>query len=156
MGEHALEPYREVLRQSSEDTRGSFSAARSHLRSYYNQGRSYNVGGFDDNGVAPMNVDAVSFHKGNGKDGKDGKKGKDKGKGKLKSKGEKFDGECGYCGKWGHKRADCRKKAAAEAAEKPPEGGAAAAKSGPGQVRQIQFYDDDVDETYDDSDGEHD
>ena len=20
------------------------------------------------------------------------------------------DGECGYCGKWGHKSADCRKK----------------------------------------------
>ena len=24
---------------------------------------------------------------------------------------EKFDGECGYCGKWGDRRADCRKKA---------------------------------------------
>ena len=23
---------------------------------------------------------------------------------------ERNDGECGYCGKWGHKRADCRRK----------------------------------------------
>ena len=61
-------------------------------------------------------MDVVAVLYGKGKKGK-GNKGKDK-KGKTKEdkngKGkpttEKFDGECGYCGKWGHKRQDCRKK----------------------------------------------
>ena len=63
-----------------------------------------------------------------GKDGKGKSKGKDKSKdGKGKGKGnngekskdqipviktEQFQGFCGYCEKWGHTRADCRKRIA--------------------------------------------
>ena len=56
-----------------------------------------------------MDVSAVLYGKGK-KGGPKGKqKGKVKGKTKDEQKGgkgkpaEKFDGECGYCGKWGHK-----------------------------------------------------
>ena len=61
------------------------------------------------NGTKPMDVSAVFYGKGkNGKD-KKGKTKKDK-NGKGKPTTEKFDGECGYCGKRAHKRADYRKK----------------------------------------------
>jgi hypothetical protein len=61
-----------------------------------------------------MDVSAVPYgkgKKGKGKKGKE-KKGttKDDKNGKGKPTTEKFDGECGYCGKRSHKRADCRKK----------------------------------------------
>eukprot|EP00971_Amphidinium_carterae_P281929 5596588-Amphidinium_carterae.2 len=87
----------------------------------------------------PMQVDAAQYGKGKGKGGKAKGKGKD-GKNKKGGSGKKgqqkgnasqggksgaganstgsaagssstyFEGECGYCGKWGHKRADCRKR----------------------------------------------
>ncbi len=64
--------------------------------------------------ATPMDVDAL--WKGNG--GGKGKKGKDA-KGKSKGKDEKGSGkgsdkdvECFYCGKKGHRKADCRKKKA--------------------------------------------
>eukprot|EP00971_Amphidinium_carterae_P328914 6461044-Amphidinium_carterae.1 len=67
-----------------------------------------------------MEVDAVigkgkGEEKGKTKKGKDkGKsKGKDKGKGKADSSGGSttpFQGECSYCGRWGRKRAECRKR----------------------------------------------
>ncbi|CAK0869723.1 unnamed protein product [Prorocentrum cordatum] len=105
-----------------------------HIRGYYNQGRTCTHVP-DVGGVVPMQVDAVRAQLPNGKangkgktyksdksGGKSGRyqKGKDS---KTKSKGrdggkhaknqtEYFDGERGYCGKWGHKRADCRKKKA--------------------------------------------
>ena len=52
--------------------------------------------------------------KGKGKDGK-GEKGKGKGKG-GKGPTEPFQGYCGYCWNWGHKKADCRTRIRAEAA----------------------------------------
>ena len=88
-------------------------------------------------GPAPMEIDAVQQFGGYGKgkkgkgkgksDGKSfkGKNGKgsfgysDKGKGKGKSKNDgkgswstsqKFQGHCNFCGKFGHKESDCRKK----------------------------------------------
>ena len=53
--------------------------------------------------------------KGKGKDGKGRDKGKKGDKGKDQkpiSKPEQFQGYCGYCDKWGHKRADCRRRIA--------------------------------------------
>ena len=96
---------------------------------------SYATGGAS--GPAPMEVDAVQQFggygkgkKGKGKGKPDGKgsKGKNgksfygqfdkgKGKGKTKSDGkgpwstsQKFQGHCNFCGKFGHKENDCRKK----------------------------------------------
>ena len=93
--------------------------------------------GSSASGPVPMEVDAVQQFGGYGKgkkgkgkgksDGKNykGKNGKgsygysDKGKGKGKSKNDgkgswstsqKFQGHCNFCGKYGHKEADCRKK----------------------------------------------
>eukprot|EP00971_Amphidinium_carterae_P212266 4212598-Amphidinium_carterae.2 len=81
-----------------------------------------------------MDVDGIkgSWNRGKGKDKGKGKESGEKGKkgnkgsgGKASEKGNPgtgnrqggtsstFQGECGYCGKWGHKRADCRKRLAA-------------------------------------------
>ncbi|CAK0870594.1 unnamed protein product [Prorocentrum cordatum] len=137
--EHAPEPYREVLRQAPEEVKLTFAAARSHIRGYYNQGRTFTHVP-DTGGVVPMQVDAVRVGphggKSHGKSGKTGKmdksgkagknvkgckdsktksKNRDGKQGHGKGQSDYFDGECGYCGKWGHKRADCRKKKADEA-----------------------------------------
>eukprot|EP00972_Heterocapsa_arctica_P057591 8496690-Heterocapsa_arctica.AAC.1 len=54
--------------------------------------------------------------KGKGKDGKGGEKGKGKGKdGKSGAPATPFQGYCGYCWNWGHKKADCRTRLRAEA-----------------------------------------
>ncbi|CAK0836065.1 unnamed protein product [Prorocentrum cordatum] len=155
----------------------TFSAARSHIRGYYNQGRTFTHVP-DTGGVAPMQVDAVRggppTGKSQGKVGKTGntdksgrtgknlKGGKDA---KTKSKNrdgkhghgkgqtEYFEGERGYCGKWGHKRADCRKKKADDAKKetgntRAVQGDAAAAGSGQqqsdGSVRAASGYYDGV------------
>eukprot|EP00975_Prorocentrum_lima_P028681 6026718-Prorocentrum_lima.AAC.1 len=65
--------------------------------------------------------------KGSKTDNNKPKGGKDKGKAKTdkgKSGGNNadyIDGECGYCKKWGHKRADCRKRKADEASSNQPQ-----------------------------------
>ena len=70
--------------------------------------------------------------KGKGKS-KDGK-GKGKGEqGKPISKPEQFQGYCGYCDKWGHKRVDCRKRIA----DAKSKGGAAAASADDGDVAGV-------------------
>ena len=67
---------------------------------------------------APMDIGQVRDVKGKGKQG-NGKQGKGKEKGKRKkdnceAKGHAktddpyFSGACGYCCKWGHKKAPCR------------------------------------------------
>ncbi|CAK0865232.1 unnamed protein product [Prorocentrum cordatum] len=139
--EHAPDPYREVLRQAPEEVKLTFAAARSHIRGYNNQGRTFALVP-DVGGVVPMQVDAVRAQMPNGKangkgktyksdksGGKSGRyqKGKDsKTKSKARDGGkhaknqtEYFDGERGYCGKWGHKRADCRKKKADDSKKEP-------------------------------------
>ncbi len=72
--------------------------------------------------VIPMAVSAVLYGKGKfGKGNEKGTKGKDK-KGitkdsknaKSKVPTEYFDGECGYCGKWGHRKQDCWNKSYGE------------------------------------------
>ncbi|CAK0881954.1 unnamed protein product, partial [Prorocentrum cordatum] len=139
--EHAPDPYREVLRQAPDEVKLTFGAARSHIRGYYNQGRTFTHVP-DVGGVVPMQVDAVRAQLPNGKasgkgkthksdksGGKSGRnqKGKDS---KTKSKGrdggkhgknqtEYCDGECGYCGKWGHNRASCRKGKADDPKKEP-------------------------------------
>ncbi|CAK0893566.1 unnamed protein product, partial [Prorocentrum cordatum] len=173
--EHAPEPYREVLRQAPEDAKLTFSAARSHIRGYYNQGRTFTHVP-DTGGVVPMQVDAVRggppTGKSQGKVGKTGKTDKSGRTGKNpkggkdsktksnnrdgmqghgKGQAEHFEGECGYCGKWGHKRADCRKKKADDAKKetgntRAVQGDAAAAGSGQqqsdGTVRAASGYND--------------
>ncbi|CAK0847992.1 unnamed protein product, partial [Prorocentrum cordatum] len=139
--ERAPDPYREVLRQAPEEVGLTFGAARSHIRGYYNQGRTFTRVP-DVGGVVPMQVGAFraglpsgkasgkgKTHKSDKSGGKSGKfqKGKDsKTKSRArdggkhgKSQTEYFDGECGYCCKWGHKRADCRKKKADDAKKEP-------------------------------------
>ena len=123
--EHAPDPYKEMLRASPDTVRATYKNLRNHILSYYTQGRTFDKAVMHDSGgVAPMQVDAVFG-------GKKGKKGDPKGKGKEKGKYDKgkskgktkskptpsgstnatpFEGECGYCGKWGHKRAECRKR----------------------------------------------
>ena len=54
-------------------------------------------------GATPMDVDTLAKTKG----GKKGGKGKDKG-----GKSKKFEGNCFWCGAYGHMMADCQKKAA--------------------------------------------
>ena len=78
--------------------------------------QSYTAGLMANNDVVPVDVPAVLHGKGKKVSPKGKQKWKVKGKAKDEQKGgkgkptEKFDGECSYCGKWGHKRADCRKK----------------------------------------------
>ncbi|CAK0856495.1 unnamed protein product [Prorocentrum cordatum] len=140
--EHAPEPYREALRQAPEDVKLTFGAARSHIRGYYNQGRTFTRVP-DTGGVVPMQVDAARggppMGKAGGTTSKAGKMDRSGGKAgkaqegkdsKMKSKNRDggkraraakasspsiFDGECGYRGKWSHKRQDCRNKKADDA-----------------------------------------
>jgi len=114
-------------------TSPTFSFMRAQVESFLVAGRSWSsldashAPRTDD----PMEVDAIWHAGGKGKGkGKEKGKGKGKGKGKEKKggkredgkgdkqKGEdaskKFDGYCGYCGAWGHRQRDCRKKQRAE------------------------------------------
>ena len=74
--------------------------------------------------------------KGTGK-GKKGEKSKDQ---KPQAKTEQFQGYCGYCERWGNKRADCRKRIA----DSKSKGGAAAAcADNDGNVSAVMDDDDD-------------
>ena len=75
--------------------------------------------------------------------GKKGDKSKDQ---KPISKPEQFQGYCGYCEKWGHKRAECRKRIA----DGKPTGGAAASADNDGDVAAVMEVDDAVMGTEDD------
>ena len=74
---------------------------------------------------------------------KKGDKSKDQ---KPISKPEQFQGYCGYCDKWGQKRADCRKRTA----DAKSKGGAAAASADDGDVAAVMEVDDVVMRTGDD------
>ncbi len=117
--EHAPTRIAESLRLSGPDVRDNYPAMRDAMRCLYESTREYPTSqtyaaDLNGNGSAPMDVSAVLYgrgKKGRGKNGreKEGNTKDDKsGKGRLAT--EKFDGECGYCGKWGHRRADGRKK----------------------------------------------
>ena len=75
--------------------------------------------------------------------GKKGDKSKDQ---KPISKPEQFQGYCGYCDKWRHKRVDCRKRIA----DAKSKGGAAAASADDGDVAAVMEVDDVVMRTGDD------
>ena len=113
--EHAPTRIAESLRLSGLDVRNNYPAMRDAMRNLYESTRecptnqTYGQIGSD---VIPMDVSAVLYGKGKfGKKGKD-KKGRTKDSKNAKSKvpTEYFDGECGYCGKWGHKKNDCWEK----------------------------------------------
>ena len=94
-------------------SRLDYAIMRQTVESYSVARRSWQPGHLPPMGEAPMEIDTVHGDKGKkGKHAK-GKKGKDKGKGKHQGKHEgspKFEGYCGHCGKWRHKRKDCRYK----------------------------------------------
>ena len=143
--EHAPSPYKDLLRAAHESTRKTYPDLKSYIREYQNSGRQY-----DNDDVVPMQVDGATLGKskgetrniyrsGKGKSKDDPLKGKVKGKHKDKGKGygsqksgssTYFEGECRYCGKWGHRKADCRKRIADQGG-KPKAGAAAASTAGP-------------------------
>eukprot|EP00435_Cladocopium_sp_Y103_P027470 s353_g6.t1 len=121
---HAPSSVRSGLRTASTQVGTDYERAKKFIRDFLQSGQFYGTKGEvkDDGGPAPMDVGALYSQ-----DSKGGKssKGKDKGKkstnkgGKFdkgygsKGKGQdtskkKFNGECSHCGKWGHKKADCR------------------------------------------------
>ena len=80
--------------------------------------------------------------RGKSKDGKDNGKGKKGNKSKDQkpiSKPEQFQGYCGYCDKWGHKRVDCRKRISDA---KSTGGAAAASADNNGDVAAVMEVDD--------------
>ena len=81
--EHAPEPFKSMLRNSSDAVKGNFASLRNHVRNFHNETRSYEdlVGQSLTQGSdpVPMQVDAVTVKRGKG-----GKKGKgNKGGGKM-------------------------------------------------------------------------
>ena len=160
--EHSLESYRNILKQAPSNVRAPYSALRGWLREYAETLRRYDgTSGSSSHqtqsaGLVPMDVDQTRAVKGfsSGKDrrGKSNGKGKSKdgrGKGKGKkgdkskdqkplSKPQQFQGYCGYCDKWRHKRADCRKRIA----DAKSKGGAAAASADDGDVAAVMEVDD--------------
>jgi hypothetical protein len=104
--EHAPPRIAESLRLSGADVRENYPALRDALRHLYESTREYSAQPDFSHTVGddPMDVSAAT---------------KGKGKEKGKSKNVKFDGECTYCGKYGHRKADCRKRIADEG----PKGG---------------------------------
>ena len=122
--EHAPERYRDLLRMIPLKDRESYAALRAYLREWCLTQRSYDhEGGRAVSNTASTATAGMDIGQVKGKGKEKGKKGKGKYKGKKgkHDKGGKggkgheqteyFAGECGYCGKWGHKRAQCKKRA---------------------------------------------
>ena len=107
---------RGALRTNASFMGSDYERVKKFMRDWLQSGAVYNSVGettgapSTPGGPMPMDVGAIDYkgQKGKGKDGKGksakGKEGKAKGSGKGS---DKFQGECGYCGKWGHKRKDC-------------------------------------------------
>jgi hypothetical protein len=118
--EHGPTRIAESLRFSGPDVRDNYRAMRDAMRCLYEPTREYSstqtyaAGIINENDSTPMDVSAVFCGKGKKGKCKVGKynKGKatEENNGKGRQTTEKLDGECGYCGKWGHTRHDCRKK----------------------------------------------
>ena len=122
---------RNALRTNSTNMGTDYEKVKKFIRDWLQSGASYGSSGEtkglaglpgQGQGLAPMDVGAVDYGKGKGKP--KGEKGKSKGSkkgdkgGKPGSPGKPaagtFQGECGFCEKWGHKRKDCWAKAAKE------------------------------------------
>ena len=112
---------RGALRTNASMMGGDYDKVKKFIRDWLQSGVSYSSTGEVANpsaahqGAAPMDVGAIGYDKkGAGKD-KGKKGGKDygkKGAGKDQDKKggaatARFEGECGFCHKWGHKRRDC-------------------------------------------------
>ena len=129
-----------VLQAHSQSIGANYAVMRAHIETFINSGREFDSAGITarDQGPQPMDVGALT--KGFGKGSKKGKSkshegkgkpqgsssggtsggkpsGKDgKGKGaKATGKGGQFQGNCSFCGRWGHKRVDCWKRPVAGA-----------------------------------------
>ena len=59
-------------------------------------------------------------NKGKGKEKGKGKKDNGEAKGPARTDDSYFAGECGYCGKWRHKKAQCRKQKKDQGSKPPP------------------------------------
>ncbi|OLQ03440.1 Retrovirus-related Pol polyprotein from transposon TNT 1-94 [Symbiodinium microadriaticum] len=140
---------RNALRTNATNMGTDYDKVKKFIRDWLQSGVTYGSAGEikpgalgNDKGPAPMDVGAVGYDpKGKPK----GKDSKGKGKGKKGDKGGKtnpsgksstatFQGECGFCGKWGHKRKDCWAKQAKEKGGGKGQGGGkttAAVESGP-------------------------
>ena len=117
---------RTALRTSSSIIGSDYELLKKAIKDYLQTGVEFDGRGLaaeasrqtDPNGPAPMEVGALSWK--GGKKGKDEKGKNKKGgkysktkegktpKGKNKSFCHKFQGACSYCGKWGHKKSECR------------------------------------------------
>ena len=91
--EHTPPRIAESLRLSRADVRENYAALRDALRHLYEATCEYSAQPDFSQTVGDDLMDVSAATKG---------KGKEKGKGKT----PRFEGECGNCGKYGHKRAD--------------------------------------------------
>ena len=133
---HAPSEVRQALRMSAGSVKGDYALLRVVLYEYLQAGKSFDSGGFassgDHSGPVAMDVGAI-YDKGKGKgfkgkskdnkgkgkgyghqqgkgpkgQGKEGKGKAKSGKGKVPATQGEFQGYCGLCNVWGHKRADC-------------------------------------------------
>eukprot|EP00435_Cladocopium_sp_Y103_P016734 s3384_g4.t1 len=121
---------RTALRTSSSIIGSDYTMLKKAIKEYLQTGVEFDGRGLaaeaakrDAQGPAPMEIGAVSWKggkkgkedKGKGKKGKQGKSKSSNVKGKFSNKsysgyggGNKFQGNCSYCGKWGHKKSECR------------------------------------------------
>ena len=124
--EHAPTRYQDILRAIPAQPKENSPALRRWIKDYCVSSRIYGESGIAG-GPVPMDVGQIKGDecgkgkKGKGKDGKSngkhvkGKSKSEKGSGNQKSSGNvqapaQFQGYCNFCEKWGHKRADCRKR----------------------------------------------
>ena len=122
-----------------------YDKVKKFIRDWLQSGVTYNSVGemaapSTPGGPMPMDVGAIDYKgkKGKEKDAKGkGAKGKDSGKGKPGGgkNTEKFQGECGFCGKWGHKRKDCWAK---QQTEQKGGGGKAGGKGKPRTTAAVE------------------
>ena len=70
--EHAPEPHGEVLQQTLDEVKATFTEARLHVRGYYKQGQQFAMShaptAWGSTGVVPMHVNAVRVVGGKAKD----------------------------------------------------------------------------------------
>eukprot|EP00971_Amphidinium_carterae_P241184 4788299-Amphidinium_carterae.1 len=158
---NAPEPLRGVLRAASHQFGNSYVQLKMLIEHYTQAGHDYDATGVrmargaasSSSDPTPMDVGALwaaklaAKGKGKGKDKKGGKgkpaqpphqgnkgagkKGEGKGKDKKEGKAAPFQGYCDYCGRWGHKKADCWKKQAKVVAVEESGGAGASSSGGP-------------------------
>ena len=134
---------RAALRTNASMMGADYERVKKFMRDWLQSGVTYNSGGdyvapSTPGGPIPMDVGAIGKDpkgKGKGK-GKEGKgKGKAKeGKGKASPGKNTFQGECGYCWQWGHKRSECWLRQKHQKQAEKGGGGKGAGKGRPGKT----------------------